>query len=144
LVVNTNGREGTLADATYTFAKIDSEFKNLAADEMGGVVGATSVVVWEMIKDGTFQILFGSLNSDLRKSCLKQNQIIRFVRKYYDWLGSRGSLTFFLLQSKGNFFVVRVGFCFNGSLSVSFRGLEYNYVWRSKDRHRFVVPFLEI
>ena len=132
----------TLADAKDTFAWIDSDFKNWGADEKGPATKETPVDVHEMTKDAFFSQIFGSLNSDVRQLCLTQHQIKKFVRKYRNWLRTDGYGTFFLFESRGNFFVADVRFRSVDELGVHVRQFEYSVVWRAEGRRRVVVPQL--
>lgn len=123
-------------------ASIDSDFVNWGADELGASTLETPVEVHEMIKNGTFAQLFGSLSGDIDKLCLTQAQIKGFVRKYRQWLRNDGSATFFLFKSYGNFFVAYVDVNSCGRLYVRVLRFEYDYVWHAEYRHRFVVPQL--
>ncbi|MBU4375188.1 hypothetical protein KKH38_01655 [Patescibacteria group bacterium] len=131
-----------LADATDMFAGIDSDFENWGADEPGQETGEVGAVVYEITKDGTFAQLFGSLSGDVQKLCFTQAQIKRFVKKYRSWLRVDGYGTFFLFQSKGEFFVASVHVRSGGSLSVRVDRFDFTCVWRAGHRRRVVVPQL--
>jgi len=150
----------TLATARDVFpGGIDPNFINWGADEPGRSTIKTPVDVYEMSKDGEFAQLFGSLfgaSSDgvnidkfiekhreaLRKRCLTQAQIKNFVKKCRAWLRADGYATFFLFESKGDFFVAYVYFYFAVKLAVGIHRFEYSHVWRAEGCHRVVVPQL--
>jgi hypothetical protein len=131
-----------LADAKDVFVGgIDPDFKNWGADEIGNPTAETPIDVHEMTKDATFSQMFGELNTDVRKLCFTQAQIKNFVKKYRDWLRADGYATFFLLKSKGNFFVADVVDS-DGELFVNRRQLDDPGVWAAGYRRRVVVPRL--
>ncbi|MBU4142712.1 hypothetical protein KJ590_01785 [Patescibacteria group bacterium] len=142
LVLDSVDGTETLADAKDMFAYIDSDFKNYGADEPGQPTAETPVGVHEMIKDAAFSQMFGSLSSDVRKLCLTQHQIKNFVKKHRKWLRTEGYATFFLFESKGQFFVAGVRFHAVGSLHVLVYRFGLAHVWRAEHRHRVVVPKL--
>ncbi|MFH0956107.1 MAG: hypothetical protein V1801_02765, partial [Candidatus Falkowbacteria bacterium] len=95
-----------------------------------------------MTKDGTYSQMFGSLSADVRKLCFTQAQIKNFVKNNYEWPRADGCGTFFLFESKGNFFVAHVYFYSSGKLHVYVNQFENSSVWRAGSRHRVVVPQL--
>jgi len=131
-----------LADAKDVFVGgIDPGFKNWGADEIGNPTAETPVDVHEMTKDAILSQMFGELNTDVRKLCFTQAQIKNFVKKYRNWLRADGYATFFLLKSKGNFFVADVVDS-DGELFVNIRQLDDPGVWAAGYRRRVVVPQL--
>lgn len=137
-----DGRE-ILADASDVFAYIDSDFRNWGADESGPATGKTPSIVYEMMKDGAYAELFGSLRRDIRKLCLTQAQIKCFVKKHRSWLRTDGYGTFFLFQSKGEFFVADVRVYPDG-LTVRVYRFELSSLWSAGDRPRLVAPQLAL
>jgi len=137
----TDGSEG-LTDANDTFSYIDSDFKNWGADQKGPATKETLASVCEIIKDGTFSQIFGSLSPDVRKLCWTPAQIKIFCKKHRQWLRTDGYGTFFLFESKGGFFVASVGFDSDGSLEVSVDRFGRDVVWSAGYRRRVVVPQL--
>lgn len=123
-------------------AGIDSDFINWGADEPGYPTLETPVEVHEMIKNGTFSQLFGSLSGDIGKLCLTQAQIKCFVRKYKSWLRTDGYATFFLFKSHSHFFVASVHVYSGGGLGVDVFRFEFDNVWFAEGRPRLVVPRL--
>jgi hypothetical protein len=133
----------SLADAKDVFTGlIDPEFKNCGADEIGNPTTETPVDVHEDIKDATFSQMFGELNTDVRKLCFTQAQIKNFVKKHRNWLRADGYATFFLFESKGNFFVASVAFDSDGELFVIRRQLDDPGIWAAGYRRRVVAPRL--
>jgi hypothetical protein len=104
--------------------------------------------VYEMMKDGNFGQLFGFLSSDLRQLCLTQAQILIFVKRYGYWLKKskrtqrKDMATFFLFESKDNFFVAAVGVCPSGIHRVRVYRVNAPDVWYAENRRRVVVPQL--
>ncbi len=133
-----------LADATDTFAYIDSDFKGYGADAPGPATKDTPVFVYELTEDATFAQMFASLGTDLNKACLTQAQIKCFVRKHRNWLRTDGYGTFFLFKSKDQFFVADVDVHSDGTLGVGVYRLEYDYVWHAGLRHRVVALQLAV
>lgn len=143
LVIGATDGTEIIADATDTFPGwIDSDFRAYGADEASGPTVETPVAVYEMVKDATFAQMFGSLGADTQKLCLTQSQIIGFVKAHRDWLRTDGYATFFLVRSKGKFFVASVSFVDGGRLGVYVRRFEGDRAWSAVYRHRLVVPQL--
>jgi len=140
LVLDATDGTRTLAKAKDVFDYIDSDFKNWSTDEQGQPTAETPVDVYEMTRDASFSQMFGGLN----KFCLEQHQIINFVEKYRRWLQIDGYGTFFLFESKGNFFVANVYMRSDGRLHASVTQFEYSHVWHAESHHRVVVPKLAI
>lgn len=142
LIVDAVGGLKVIADAKDVFAYIDSDFRNWHVDEPGAATTEAKAVVYEMIRNGNFAELFGSINRDPRKLCFTQEQIIFFCVKYRDWLRTDGYATFFLFESRKHVFVARVRVYSVGSLLVGVDRFEYSGVWNAEHRHRVVVPRL--
>ena len=123
-------------------AGIDSDFVNWGADEPGESTSETSVEVYEMIENGTYTQIFGSLSRDVEKLCLTQAQIKNFVVKHKQWLRQDGYATFFLFKSKGHFFVANVYVDSDGELYVFVYRFVDDFAWYAGRRHRIVVPQL--
>jgi hypothetical protein len=100
-----------------------------------------NVQVYEMIKDGTFEKIYGRFDNNLDTMCLTQGQIIGFVKKYRNWLRTDGYGTFFLFKVGTEFFVANVFFG-SGGLYVHVYRSSHVSVWSADDRHRFVLPQL--
>ena len=103
----------------------------------------TDLVVYEIIKDGTYSQIFGGFGENLKRLCWTKSQIVVFCRDRSDRLRRNGSRTFFLYQGEnGGFFVASVCMGVDGRLSVYFRPLEEEHVWCCLYQHRVVVPKL--
>ncbi len=136
-----DGKE-TLATAKEVFPSgIDGDFKNWGTNKAGIATKETSVDVHELVKDGTFAQMFGSLGTDLDKLCLTQAQIKNFCKKHPNWLRKDGYATFFLFKVEDQFFVADVRVNSDG-LYVYVLRFEDAYVWIAERSHRMVVPQL--
>lgn len=128
----------TLAKAKKVFTSwLDSDFKNWGTDVSGEDTSGTKVDVHEMVRDGNYKTLFGSLG-DPRKLCLTQGQIEEFCRSHRDSLRQECYGTFFLFEVKDELFVAHVRVD-GGELEAFVRRFAYSYVWRAVNRHRLVV-----
>mgnify|MGYP001612769123 FL=1 len=136
----TDGKE-TLTKAKDVFVYVDPDFKNWGCDVKSEATPETEVAVYEMVKDGTFQQLFGGFGENLDRLCLSQAQIKAFARDQKNWLRSDGYATFFLFKVGSDFFVAYVDVYAVG-LNVYVCRLSNDYVWHAESRHRIVVPQL--
>ena len=127
--------KGLITDSKL-FSYIDKDFIDWGANEQKGKTKKQKVDVLEMIKDATFKQMFD------KSQVLTQEQILYFVKNHKDKLRTEGYATFFLFESKGNFFVAFVGFRFGGRLRVSVYRFGRSGVWYAEYRHRVVVPQL--
>lgn len=129
----------TSATDTFTWG-INPDFRNWGLDVPSEPKPNTPVEVHEMVQDGSFKTIFGSLGRDLDDLCLTQEQIIVFVRDHKKWLRNDGYATFFLFEVAGEFFVACVGLgAGEGPRAVVFR-FSCGLVWGGDRRHRIVVP----
>ncbi|MEK7572239.1 MAG: hypothetical protein AAB493_00010 [Patescibacteria group bacterium] len=136
-----DGKE-TLATAKEVFPSgIDGDFKNWGINKAGIITKETVVDVHELVKDGTFAQMFGSLGTDLDKLCLTQHQIKNFCKKHPNWLRKDGYVTFFLFKVEDQFFVACVGVNSDG-LHVDVDRFESDYVWDAEFSLCVVVPKL--
>jgi hypothetical protein len=142
LILNESDGQNTIADSKNVFYSIDSDFKNYGANEKGVATPKTRVEVHELIKNGTFRQIFGSLNSDLDKLCFTQDQILNFIKNHKSWLRTDGYGTFFLFKSNGKFFVAYV-FVHSDGLVFHVHHFDDVNVWNAVFRYRFVFPQLE-
>lgn len=140
---STDGVE-TLFQAGGVFSCIDPDFKDWGLNVKSEPTGPTNVAVHEVIKDGTFEQIFGGLSSNLDSLCLTQTQIIQFATKYRKWLRGDYYATFFLFKVDGKLFVARVRVRGDGSLGVHLHHFSYDSVWHAGYRHRVVVPQLTL
>ena len=134
----TDGQE-TLARAGDVFRYIDSNFEHWSCDVAGPPTKDAPVQVFEMVRDSTFQEMFGGFGVALELLVLTQAQIKQFVRRYFDWLKKGGNGTFFLFNSGREFFVVAVYLFSDGRLGARVRRLALERVFRATKRHRLVV-----
>ncbi len=136
-----DGKE-TLATAKEVFPSgIDGEFKNWGTNKAGIATKEQAVDVHELVKDGTFAQMFGSLGTDLDKLCLTQAQIKNFCKKHPNWLRKDGYATFFLFKVEDQFFVAFVLVLSDG-LRVDVDRFKRDFVWSAEDSPRVVVPQL--
>lgn len=137
----TSGTE-TLAEAADVFTGfLDPDFKNWGTNVRGEPTKETSVEVLELVNDGKFTEIYGSVGNDLDKLCLAQGQIKSFCQNHPDLI-SPDSATCFLFKENGEFFVARV-YCDSGGQLRAFVGrFEYAYVWNAVSRLHFVLPCL--
>ncbi len=136
-----DGKE-TLATAKETFPSgIDGDFKNWGTNKPGIATKEQAVDVHELVKDGTFAQMFGSLGTDLDKLCLTQAQIKNFCKKHPQWLRQNGYATFFLFKVEDQFFVANVNVD-SGGLRVDVFRFGSDRVWNTENSHRVVVPQL--
>ncbi|MFZ4648578.1 MAG: hypothetical protein ACOYMB_02995 [Patescibacteria group bacterium] len=131
-----------ISEAKNTFKSgIDGDFKNWSLNNKGNATKETLVDIHEIVEDAKFSQIFPSLNSNLDKLVMTQNQIIRFCEKHPTLLRQEGYATFFLIKENNEYFVVRV-IVYSGGLGADVRRLEYGIVWDGEYRHRLVVPQL--
>lgn len=152
----------TIARARETFCSyIDPDFKNLDLDEEQRASEKTEVDVYELKKNANFFQMFTSLNNDLNKLCLTQDQIVNFCKNHSKHFVQNGGGTFFLSKKKNQsknyffkfldyffkifsrknseFFVVRA-IARSCGLGVDIICFEFVYIWRAEDSYRLVVP----
>jgi hypothetical protein len=98
-----------------------------------------AVQVYEMVRDSTFEELFGGFGVALDALTLTQSQIKQFVKHNRDWLKKGGNGTFFLFKADNQFFVAAAYFFSDGRLGVRVRRLSLERVFRARKRHRLVV-----
>ncbi len=143
IIDNCDGSE-ILADASDVFTWIDSDLRNWDADEKGQATENIPVQVYELEKDGKYPQIYSAHSSDLDMLCLTQHQIKKFVQKYQNWLQTDGYATFFLFKSNSYYFVAFVYFRSHGRLGVGVYRPGYGHTWDAGNRHRFVLPQLDI
>ena len=134
----TDGLE-TLGEASDVFKYIDSNFRCWRCGVAGPPTIDTPVRIYEMVKDCTFQGMFGGFGVDLDSLALTQAQIKQFAKHRSDWLKKGGNGTFFLFKIGNEFFVAAVYFFSDGRLGVRVRDLTLERVFRAQKRHRLVV-----
>lgn len=92
----TDGLE-TLANSVDVFNLVDPKITDWGLDVPGPPTPATPVTVHELVHDGTFAEILGSLG-DTSKLCLWQSQMIAFFLDNRYRLGLRGHRMFSLLD----------------------------------------------
>ena len=136
-----DGKE-TLATAKEIFLSgIDSDFKNWGTNKPCIATKEQAVDIHELVKDGTFAQMFGSIGTDLDKLCLTQSQIKNFCKKHSNWLRADGNATFFLFKVEDQFFVAAVG-VYSDGLRVDLVRFGDGNVWGAKYLLRLVVPYV--
>jgi hypothetical protein len=139
LFVNPTDGQETLAGAADLFRYIDSNFEHWNCNTVGPATKETAVQVHQIVRDSTFQEMFGSFGVTVDCLALTQSQIKQFAKRYPDWLKKGGNGTFFLFKTGNEFFVSAVYFFSDGRLGVRVRRLTLERVFRAQKRHRLVV-----
>ena len=139
LVLNPTDGQETLAGATDIFRYIDSNFERWNCNVIGAPTRETAVQVYEMVRDCTFQEMFGSFGVAVDRLALTQAQIKQFAKRYPNWLKKSGNGSFFLFKIANEFFVAAVYFFSDGRLGVRVRRLTLERIFRAQKRHRLVV-----
>jgi hypothetical protein len=143
LLYPTDGTQ-SIGHSSAVFGWIDPDFKNWGLNTGSNLATEeTAVQVNEIIKNGTFRKIFGSLGGNLDALCLTQDQIVQFCQKHPSWLRSDGDKTFFLFKVGAKFFVAYVYVYDDGSLFVRVHKLANDRVWAAGYQRRVVVPQLE-
>jgi hypothetical protein len=138
-LAETNGKD-TLAEASDVFK---AGIYGAAKRSVCKATPKTLLAVCEMIKDGTFQQIFGGFGENLKRLCWTESQIVAFCRDHHDLLRKDGYGTFFLFEGEnGGFFVADVYVCDDGRLFVFVYPLERGVVWGARCQRRVVVPQL--
>lgn len=137
-----DGTEIIAEEKNLFSAGIDSSFRNWGVDEKGPATDAAKVSVYDIVENATLAQMFAFLSENLAELCLTQAQIIRFIKKYRQWLRADGCATLFPFKSKGNFFVAYVYVHPDDSLGVHVYRAEYSLVRNAEYRNRLVVPCL--
>jgi len=116
----TDGQE-TLAQATDVFRYTDRKFEHWNCNTVGRATKETPVQVYEMVRDGTFQEMFGGFGVAVSRLALTQAQIERFAKRYPDWLKEAGNGTFFLFKVGKELLVAVVYLFSDGRFGVRIR-----------------------
>ena len=143
LVLGPADGQETLARATDLFRHVDSNFERWSCNVPGPPTSETPVQVYEMVRDGTFQEMFGGFGVALDRLALTQAQIKQFVRHYPGWLKQGGNGTFFLFKVGNEFFVAAAYLFSDGRLGARVRHLSLERGFRAAKRHRLVVKSCE-
>jgi hypothetical protein len=139
LVLNPTDGQETLAGATDIFRYIDSNFERWNCNMLGAPTKETAVQVYEMVRDSTFQEMFGSFGVAVDRLALTQAQIKQFAKRYPNWLKKDGNGCFFLFEIGNELFVAAVYFFSDGRLGVRVRRFTLERIFRAQKRHRLVV-----
>jgi len=141
IIIRATSGTKTISSATNVFTwDIDSDFKNWGLDVPGEAKLETPVDVHEMVQDGDFKTIFGSLGREMDDLCLTQEQVIAFVEDHEDWLRKECFATFFLFKVEGKFFVARVSLDAGEGPDVSVGRFSNDSGWYGDNHHRMVVP----
>jgi hypothetical protein len=106
LFVNPTDGQETLAGAADLFRYIDSNFEHWNCNTVGPATKETAVQVHQIVRDSTFQEMFGSFGVTVDCLALTLAQIKQFAKRYPDWLKKGGNGTFFLFKTGNEFFCV--------------------------------------
>jgi hypothetical protein len=106
---------------------------------IGRATPITKMAVYEIIKDGRFADIFGSLSKDFSGLSLTEAQIVKFCEKHSGSL-SQDSCTFLPFIKNGEKFVANVSVYVDG-LCVGVHRFGGS-VWDVEDRYRVVAPQL--
>ncbi len=145
----TDGTE-TLANAGDFFTGwLDPDFENYGTNVPGSATPKMNIAVYELIENGNFREVFGSLANDPGILCLGQGQIIQFVEKFSKWLHPDGRVTLMPFKVKfedghEELFVADVFRSSGGRVEADVGRFSDGYVWDAEDRHRVVVPQLKL
>ena len=117
---------------------IDPDFKGWNLNKPDKKTPEIKTQVYEMAQDANVKQMFGSLNDDLDKLCLTQNQITEFCISNQKYLKKDGRSIFFPFKVDGKYYVARVHVR-SGGLSVGVGRFGFGGVWRAGGAHRVVV-----
>lgn len=141
----TKGTE-TLASADDVFSYIDPGFKDEGFDENETSTEEVEVEVYEQIEDASYPDIFGSINQDLNRLCLKTPQIKSFIVNHAnDYMRDSDEWTYFrfLFKAKEEFFVADARVNVNGERGLRLSPLLRDNVRHAIHRHRIIVPKLD-
>jgi hypothetical protein len=134
----------TIAQAGDVFAAgIDSDFRSWNLDVPAQATEAMEVGVHELILDGDFKSVYGSLRHSLDQLRLTPHQIVDFCVKHKDKLHLGGHGTFFLFKIGDEYFVANVNVHSDGHLYMLVYRFSNIGVWGVEFRPHFVFPQLE-
>jgi hypothetical protein len=142
LLPSNNGRQNIATAGKVFPVGIDSDFTHWGLNKPSTPTPAARTAVYEMQKSGTFNTLFTSLSSDVKKLCLTQAQIVQFCTSHTEWLRTDGYGTFFLFEENGECFVASVRIL-GGGLFVDVNRFERGSVWNTQRRRRHRVVCLQ-
>ncbi|MFA6341177.1 MAG: hypothetical protein WCX27_03020 [Candidatus Paceibacterota bacterium] len=132
----------SLANAINIFSSINFDFRELGLHNMClPTNGRVAVEIFELVKEGTFEKIYGSFGKNRDRFCLTQSQIVRFCVEHTDFLKSDGTRNFFLFEDDNRFFVADV--CrFNDKWHIDVLKLLNSNVWCVEGKPRFFFPQL--
>lgn len=141
----------TVAGAKNLFTGyLSSDFKNWGTDLPDKPTADQPVEIYEMVEDGDFKTIFGSLERPIGSMLLTQSQIIAFCRDHSDKLRKEGFATFFpfkvgeeILPDLSNVFVADV-YVYGRGLHAGVYRFSDGGVWHGGYRHRVVLPQQEL
>jgi hypothetical protein len=129
-----------ISDAKNIFKSyINLSFRDFFLNKKDQATEETLLDIHEIVESANCSQIFLSLNTDLDKLVMTQNQIIRFCEKYSTLLRKKGFATFFLVKENNEYFVVLVTM-HPGGLRIGFIRFKCNRVWLGEYRHRLVIP----
>lgn len=117
LLSPTDGQE-TLAQATEVFRCIDRNFQHWDCNTVGLPTKEIVMQVYEMVRDSTFQEMFGRFGIPIDSLALTRAQIKQFAKLSPNWLEKSGDGTFFLFKVGAELFVATVYFFSDGRIGV--------------------------
>ncbi len=145
IVIGATSGTKTIASSTDIFTwGIDPDFENWGLDVPGQATPAKLVQVHEMVQDGDFKTIYGSVGRDLDALCLTQEQIVAFVRGHKKWLRTSGYATLFLFKVADEFFVAGVNLYDDGRPDAHVHRFSNDNVWNAVSRRRIVLPQLTL
>ena len=144
IIIGATDGSGTIAKAEDTFSGwIDPRFVKYDTIVKGQPTKEMTVKFFEVVKEGTFEQIFGSFGKNLDCLCLSQDQIICFVKENAKWLRADSYSKLFLFKSKNELFYVASVYCNNSGFGVGLYRLSFcDNVWWAGYRFRIVVPQL--
>lgn len=134
----------TLANDKEVFkAGIDHHLEEWGTNSCSGAIKETCIEIHGLVKDATFEKMFGSFGVSLNKLCLTQHQIIRFCEKYEALVRTSGieTKTFFLFKVGNQFFVAYARVLHKG-LRIHVHRFEFSNPWEARYAPRIAVPQL--
>lgn len=144
----TDGKE-TLVCAGDIFSSIDPNFIKWGCDAKEKPTPKTSVEMYEIIEDATYQHIFGGFGQNLDRLCFTQAQIRLFAKDHKDCFCKEGLGTFLLFKveaKKGGeqdeYLVARVRLFSVGYLVLQVERFSPETVHRAKDHYLVIIPKL--
>jgi hypothetical protein len=118
-----------------SLSKVEGIFEVWKSDQSSVDTKEASVKAFEFNAGPSFAEIFGSFRTKLNELCFTKSQIIRFCKKYPQYLQSNGNGNYFLFKENNKYFVVDVS-------------VDYVYIFRfnidiilgSVDLRRVFVP----